>query len=257
MSKTEEAGNLTPISFAKSVPTYDKIRFLVKEDVGPALGFIFQNITLLLGIKEPIADINKQDISKMIRAHYNNLSLEEIVYAFELERYGKLEPKTEHFQLVNAEYVAKVLNKYKDWLQKVRRENNISLSKPQEALPDISEKEKNNILIQGCIRCYNEFKESGLVKEGNAHIYDFMFDDLKIHQFTVDKKNAAISVSKRQLQEESKTLDRTTAKNILKQLQNDKSTVIINKSKRLLLTNYFNNLGKKDFVELINQYLIQ
>lgn len=254
MSKTEEAGSLSPVSFAKSVPTYDKIRFLVKEDVGPALGFIFQNITLLLGIKEPIADINKKDISKMIRAHYSNLSLEEIVYAFELERYGKLEPKTEHFQMVNAEYVAKILNKYKEWLQKVRRENNIGLSSQKIELPSISEKEKQNILIKGCLRCYNEYKESGLVKEGNSHIYDFMFDDLKIHQFTLDEKNAAISASKRQLQEESKTLDRKNAKSILKALENDKSSMVINKSKRLLLTNYFNSLGKKSFEEIINKY---
>lgn len=236
------------------MPTYDKIRFLVKEDVGPALGFIFQNITLLFGIKEPIADINKKDISKMIKAHYSNLSLEEIVYAFELERYGKLEPKTEHFQMVNAEYVAKILNKYKDWLQKVRRENNIALSQQKIELPSITEKEKQNILIQGCIRCYNEYKESGLVKEGNSHIYDFMFDDLKIHQFTVDEKNAAISASKRQLQEESKTLDRKNAKSILKALENDKSSIVINKSKRLLLTNYFNSLGKKSFEDIINKY---
>lgn len=230
---------------------------MVKEDVGPALGFIFQNITLLLGIKEPIAEINKKDISKMIKAHYSNLSLEEIVYAFELERYGKLEPKTEHFQMVNAEYVAKVINKYKDWLQRVRRENNIAISKPQEDLPTISDKEKNNILIQGCIRCYNEFKETGLVKEGNAHIYDFMMDDLKIHQFTKDEKNASIKIARRQLFEESKTLDRSKSKSIINTLKSNQNSLVIAKSKRLLLTNYFNGLGKKDFTTLINKHLIK
>lgn len=236
------------------MPTFDKIKFLTKEDVGPALGYIFQNVTLLLGIKEPIADINKSDIKKMILAHYGNFSLEEIVYAFELERYGKLEPKTDHFQIVNAEYVAKILNKYKEWLQKVRRENNLDISSKKLELPSISDVEKHNILIQGCIRCYNEFKESGLVKEGNSHIYDFMFNDLNIHEFTLDEKNAAISASKRQLNEEVKTTDRTMAKQIKKALESNRSSIVINKSKRLLLTNYFNSLGNKNFDEIINKY---
>lgn len=249
ITTTEEVGNLTPVVFAKNVLNYTKIKFLTKEDVGPSLGAIFQNIALLSGVKEEISQINKLDIKKMIVAHYGSLSLEEIVYAFELERYGKLPPKTDHFQLINAEYVAKILGKYKAWLSKTRFDNNLPLSLKKAAEPQISEEEKKQIIENGCLRCFDEYKTTGLIKEGNSHIYDYLFDDIKIHEFTVAEKNAAIKIAKEELRAQAKTLNRTKAKDVLRSLESNLSGPVINQAKRLLLKNYFNSLGNKHLKE--------
>lgn len=231
---------------------FNKIKHLVKEDIGPMLGFIFQNITLLLGIKEPIQEINKLDIKKMIVAHYGNLSMEEIVYAFELERYGKLLPKSEHYQLVNAEYVADVLGKYKKWLSKTRFDHNLPISKPKEQKQSISETEKQKILISGSLRCFEEFKELGYVAVGNKHIYEFLFDDLKIHQFSTKEKNASMSIALRRLKEQAKSPDSEKRRLVQLALANPKkSEQIKNIAKRLLLENYFNSLGNKHLKDIL------
>lgn len=227
---------------------------MVKEDLGPALGHIFQNITLLFGIKEPISEINKADIKKMITSHYNNLSLEQLVYAFELERYGKLGDKTDHFQLINAQYVATVIKKYKKWLSETRFNNNIPMPSNGPKLPEpiLSEKEKEDILKSGCTRCFNEFKEYGRVKDGNTHIYDYLIKDLKVHKFSEKEIEAAKNIALRDIKEESKTLDRIKAKETLRLLQNGGGKRLENKVKTLLLTNYFNSLGNKSLDSIIN-----
>lgn len=234
------------------------IKFVVPEDLSQALGVIFSNISLLMGIKEPISEINKNDIKKLILSHYRNISLEQIVYAFELERYGQLPPKTKHFQLLNAEYVATVLLKFKDWLAKTRFDNNIPLpkQKPVEQ-KTISEQQKHQILINGAIRCYNEFLENGLVAEGNTHIYEFLFDDLKVHKFQEKEINAAERVAKRQLEEQSKTIDRTKAKSIITEIQNPNSKKVSNLTKRLLLKSYFKSIENKGIQSVLSKQNLQ
>lgn len=181
----------------------------------------------------------------MILKFYGNLSLEEIVYAFELERYNQLDPKTEHFQLFNAEYVSTVLKKYKNWLAQVRFDNNLPISKPKEQINSTSQKEKDAIMRNGCIRCYNEFKELGFIKEGNTHIYDHLIDDLKIHTFTVDEKKAAVKIAKKKIKEDAKTLGRIKAKYVISSLDNKNNKAVTNRAKRLLLESLFMSLGNK------------
>ena len=257
IAKTDKAGNLPAVAFVNNIPKQTKIRFIIKEDLGPALGLIFQNLSLLLGIKDPISQINKNDIKKLILSHYSNLSLEQIVYAFELERYGQLQPKTKHFQFINAEYVASVLSKYKNWVAKIRFDNNIPLptNQPKYQNPTLSEKEKIDIMISGALRVFNEFLETDVIKPGNTHIYDFLIEDLKVHQFTDKEIKGAESLSVRKLKEESKTLDRYKASKILNEIKNPKSKKLENLTKKLLLTSYFNTIKNKDLTSIIKQNL--
>lgn len=58
------------------------------------------------------------DIKKMILTKYSVLTLLEIELAFQMERYGELDPKSEHFQFYGTEYVSEILQKFTKWKHK-------------------------------------------------------------------------------------------------------------------------------------------
>lgn len=175
LEKIAKAGEKNELSFAKEVINFQKIKEMESQDVSVGLSMIFTKASNLLGIKDPISDINKQDIKEMILSHFNNISLEEIDYAFKLERYGVLGDKTAHFQLLNSEYVSNVLNKYKKWLKETRLANNLSISKKEINHLEIME-ETNKIhlykffkgyFLTGFINdCYVVFAYDWLEKNG-------------------------------------------------------------------------------------------
>ena len=104
-----------------------KIKEISKEPrFNDLLGAMFTKISVLAGIKGEIDQFTKQDISKMILSTFKELSLEELHKAFELERYGVYDDKTDHFQLFDANYISQILKKYKKWKAKERLELNIS-----------------------------------------------------------------------------------------------------------------------------------
>lgn len=114
INEIESFCNASPVAFLKKKQS--RIVDIEKGDeFFMTLGIMFTKIANLGGIKGEISEINKQDISKMILRRNKALSLEEIYFAFELERYGVYEEKTSHFQLFNADYVSTILNKYKKW----------------------------------------------------------------------------------------------------------------------------------------------
>lgn len=84
------------------------------------LGIIFMKIANFSGLKGEIPDINKEDITELLMTRFPTLSLNEIQYAFKIDRYGYHGDPTQHFQLFNAEYVVRVLNKYLEYSHKVK-----------------------------------------------------------------------------------------------------------------------------------------
>lgn len=175
LEKIAKAGEKNELSFAKETIHFEKIKTMESQDVSVGLSIIFTKASNLLGIKDPISDINKQDIKEMILSHFSNMSLEEIDYAFKLERYGVYGEKTEHFQLLNSDYVSNVINKYKIWLKKIRTENNLSISKKEPNLiKDMEETNKIHLFkffkgyfLTGFINdCYVPLTYSFLEKNG-------------------------------------------------------------------------------------------
>ena len=126
---------MNEFDFAKKTiyfPTLKKLKETTdgKEVISNEFAFLFTRIANLSGIKEAISDINKSDIKELLLTHHSGLSIEEIDYAFKLDRYSG-EP-TPHYGLFNAEFVAKVLKKYKIWLNEKRTTYNLPISLPQE-----------------------------------------------------------------------------------------------------------------------------
>ena len=102
-------------SFFDIVYNSEKIKDL-KDDqyFSGHLGIILLKICALSGIKSVIDDFTKKDIINMIFTRFKHFSTADIWKAFELERYGAYESKTDHFQLFDTNYISEVLKKYID-----------------------------------------------------------------------------------------------------------------------------------------------
>lgn len=183
MNKIQEAGNYSPVGFAKRVIKFSKVRDLQEADARQILGFIFTKVYNLSGFKGAIDDIHKSDIREMIMMKYATLSLEEIDYAFRHDRYSG--SPIEHFQLFNAEYVAKVIERYIAFIRQVRIDNNLKLSEPIPE-PEKTEEEKKQIHFQFLNHVFNE-----LITKGFCDSAWLLWDDLK------HKINISVDVQKR------------------------------------------------------------
>jgi len=86
------------------------------------VAIIFTRIAVFTGLKEDIDPFIKQDIVNGLITNHRGLSLEEIEYAFCLDRDGVYGDPTPHYQFVNREYVGRVLRKYYNWRDQKREQ---------------------------------------------------------------------------------------------------------------------------------------
>ena len=163
-------GQLGEIEFVKKAIEFKKLHQLDQETLATGFAFLFTRIANLAGIKHALTEINKTDISEMLLNRFRNISLEEIDYAFKLERYGEWE-KTEHFQLFNSEYVSSILNKYKKWIQRKRTDHKI---KPTPEIPETTIPDESRVIESGIKRLKTIFKASNSVPIGNLYIYTYL-----------------------------------------------------------------------------------
>jgi hypothetical protein len=208
LNNIEASCNTTGVAFLKTQQT--PINQLVLDAAfSTVLGLMFTKIANLSGLKGKIEEINKQDISKLILRVYKHLSLNEIYFAFEMERYALYESKTSHFQLFNAEYVADILKKYTNWKRITKIEHSISAPTPttQHALPAA---DKNTILNAGVDRLFQEYKTTGIVEKGNVHIYDYLLEIGEIKPATGELRTTLIRQAKINLANEKSTFKKKT-----------------------------------------------
>ncbi|WP_159427056.1 hypothetical protein [Formosa haliotis] len=89
-----------------------QLRNLDPDTRKAGLGYIFSRVAILSGFKGEIPEINKEDITDLLLTRFKTISLNELSFAFKIDRHGYHGDPTPHFQLFNAEYVTKVLNRY-------------------------------------------------------------------------------------------------------------------------------------------------
>jgi hypothetical protein len=144
---------LSNSEFLKNSYSFMKVREL-KKDVN--FNFLVAGwatrTALLMGIKEPIPQFTKADIMTMITSYWNMLSIEDMVKAFEMERFNQFKEQTEHFQLFDANYISKIFKKYAEWKSKTKIEMNISneseeMELSQEAKDNLVREQINNSYI--------------------------------------------------------------------------------------------------------------
>ena len=203
-----------------------------------------QTISTLAGIKGEISLADKTDILKLILKRFKALSFEEVYIAFEMERYNEYDEKTEHFNLFNADYVSKILNKYQKWKIKYKSDHNLSIENKQIKI------EPNNEEYYEII--YSELKE-GITNK--ASIY---FNALaKLGEFKIIPKSEYLKLLDSVFQKEIKRLkasqvraDRERAKRLMK---NGKDAIVVNKAKDIVISQILSKLNKEDLFKLLEK----
>ena len=133
------------------------------------IGATLVKIAGMMGIKSEFDQFTKQDIVKMILSSFKELSIEEIYKAFELERYGVYEVKTDHFQLFDANYVSEILNKYRRW--KIQEKKTLNLEAPKTEI-EVTEEDKENIRLEFLKTVFEDLKNNGY----SSDAWQFFFD---------------------------------------------------------------------------------
>ncbi len=185
VNQIESSCSLSKVDFLKSTYNLKKINEISKnDDFKQILGLVLTKISVLAGIKGEIDSFTKQDISKMILSSFKELSLEEISKAFELERYGIYEDKTDHYQLFDSNYISTVLNKYKKWKISEKKELNISAPKLETSITDSEKQQLREDLLK---MIYGEIKDTGFCSDA-WHIYTDLESFGRINPTTEEKK---------------------------------------------------------------------
>ena len=236
----KEKTNLTEVGFVKDTYRQTKIREIKDSyEFIKQLGLVMSESSLHIGIKDPLTDIQKADIKEMILMRFKGLSVNEIAYAFKLERYNAYDDKTNHFQLFNAEYVSAILDKYVKWKIELKRTHNISKQKEES---EVSEEEKKHWENLAVVSAIENFQENGIVER--VHVYDILFD-LGYLPKDVEFKNKMLKSAQELLEINlnstiAKTMDeRLELKESLNVIQNLKSNKVINQAKIMIVQKFF------------------
>lgn len=246
----EERTNLTPISFLKEHYSFSKIRDLRNNlNFKFTMAICWSKICALSGIRTEIDSFVVEDISKMITNVYTELSVEEIYKAFELERHGVYESRTDHFQLFSAEYVSSVLKKYRTWKQEMLRRHYIKAPE-KETLKTITIEEQFKIMNNAIIRLYNEYLETGVISIPCGHVFDEMYlrklfkEDMDYAKFfSLAKDHVEFDIKTEKLLGGS---DKNKIKEALDSLKDPKNEKVLSRAKQLVLKEQF------DYLKAIN-----
>jgi len=259
LSVIQDNANGKPIPFLRSLGDLKKIKERITEPhFGMTMAAMIVKICGLSGIKNEITDFDKDDISKLIMRKYGELTPEELMKAFELERFGEYPERTDHFQLFNAEYFSKVVDKFKVWKQQTKMQFNIT-PQIENKLEEISESAKREIMNNAIIRLFNEFKETKEVSIPCVHVFDEMYE-----RKLFDPKTDYQTYHKIAKREVSTDLNNTKAVNKIEynQIKEAKAGVanktndekVLAKAKKLVLHDFFQKLldENEDITSTIN-----
>lgn len=252
IEKNCELANRNFFDFNYLVP---KIKDRQNEDgFTNLIGIVLIKVCALAGIKEKIDDFTKQDILKLVLTKFHTLTVEEIYKAFELERFGSYDTKTEHYQLFNAVYVSDILKKYCEWKTNQKIELNYQNPKIEEK-PVISEEEKRNIVKNGVERVFNEFSKENKLEDNVEYIFDFLVSEKLIKSDLKEEPNLAkyfmakIEIAKNELiseeREKINILEPSKSAETFKKIREGSSPAINIRAKKLVLIDFFNKQIKE------------
>ncbi len=174
VNQIENACEMNNIAFLKK-PQSVTIRATKKtNEFFMVLGLMLTKIANLSGLKGDISEVNKTDIEDLIISFYSFLSLDEIFYAFKLERYNQYQEKSKHYEMFGAEYVSEVLKKYTNWKSNAKKQYNIPLPKHEPEEKELTKEEKEVIVAKGVERMYQEFKNGKEIPTSCVYIYNYL-----------------------------------------------------------------------------------
>jgi len=260
LNEAREKSSETNITFLRNNYGFKKIRDrLAEPNFKLAIGLAFAEISVFAGIKGEIAEPIKRDIHKMILMVYSGLSLEEIYKAFELERYGVYDKKTDHFQQFNAEYVSTILQKYKNWKLETLKTHYIKPPEQVKVETELSDDQKREIMDKALIRSFDEYLANSEISIPCGHIFDELYER-KMFQPTPDYPRK-YEIAKFQLEKELKAQkspvrqERNRIREAIENLSSANNEKVLARAKQLVLKDYFEylKLSNTHIKEFINQ----
>lgn len=199
----------------------------------------------------------KREMVEMILSEFKRLSLNELYYAFKLERYGKFGQPTLSYGRFDTLYVSQVLRKYKEWKQEYRKKNNLPIGKiNQNSSQEISDSEKKSLLINGVLECYDHYIETYMIPTGKAYVYDLLYD-MDLLPKDADSKNRAYQEAKDVIRMNLEQMDRTSFKdrneykNILMELESRKSDIVVREAKNIIVGKYFRKTKREKLEQIL------
>ena len=165
-----------------------------------------------------------------IKEHCWSMGFPEIKKMIEMYADGKLsvKPIPNHFDRIK---LGEVANAYKQ--QKPRKK-----IKP---MPEPTQEEKDLLIYQGLIFCFDNWEQTGEIINGQLWIHEHLME-LGLLEFTDIEKKAMWNLALKDVLEKSKDLPYHEAKDIIKELENKNSTIRINEYKRVRLKRYFSTI---------------
>ncbi len=170
----EKIITLSPISFLKSVYKHTPICEMDSYEMKKQIALSLISTSEQMRVTNEIADIDKKEIQELILSRFKRLSVNEIYYAFKLERFGEYGEQISHYNRFDVIYVSQILEKYKQWKIKTKSEHNISYI---EDAKEATEAEKKFWINKGVTDCIEYFEEHREIEEGKKYIYTILYDD--------------------------------------------------------------------------------
>ena len=164
---------LSVMKFIHDVKNQTKISTLDVDTFEGQITVVMVRVANHLGIKESIPEITRNDILDLILEKYKSLSVDEIDYAFKMERHGNLGDRIQHFQLFNAEYIDNVLAKYIPWRNDKRKNHVVSEVK---ALPFVTTSKMEKDTQDALVDCFLIYKESNTIPSQRFYLYKWLFE---------------------------------------------------------------------------------
>jgi hypothetical protein len=170
-----------------------------------------------------------------IKKHFWSLGLNEIKKAFEMYADGELitKPIPNYFDRI---LVGHIFKEYKQQKPIVKKEIK---------MPEPTEEQKELIVYEGLIFCYDNWYQTKDIINGQVWVHDHLME-LGLLEFTDDQKKTMWIKSLENLKEYSKLIDYESAKELIAELERGKSSKREIEYKKVRLKRFFANIYTKD-----------
>ena len=219
------------------------------SEVDDLMNFMVTILNIKTTNENDIDELDKQMIMAhdFIKTKFGSLTIPEVKEAFKM--YVAKELNIPVFRLLDCVAIGEVLNKYMDFRAEALRVYNDKKIKEMGKLPELTESAKEQIVIDGVNRVYNDFKTENTLSENVVYIFDYLVEKgilkganterlIAYYNTKIDQaKYNLIREYEKKSSEDAKER-REIAEN-LEDIKNGTSPKIIIRAKRNVLTEYF------------------
>lgn len=250
---------LSPKEFMLDVNTHTKLRNMDNHEYMKQVVIFGAYQAEAFKITKEILDFDKKEIRELILKRFAGLSINELYYAFKLERFGELDPSTPHYNRFDAVFVSQVLGKYMKWRQNIRMHHNLPIG-IQEPKKDIPDEEKKELIRSGVMSCYDHYRETLFIEEGKTYVYEVLYD-LGVLPTDPETKKKAYEEAKEVIRmdttlKKAKSRDeKKQFKELLSEIEKKKSDVVVVFAKQIVLGKYFRGIDRSEILNLLNDKL--